>query len=59
MTQQSALAAQKANHILGCIKSSVASRSRAVILPLCSAETPPGVLCPALEHKYMELLEPV
>jgi len=37
MTWQCVLAAHKANHILGCIKSSVASRSREVILPLCSA----------------------
>jgi len=36
VTQQRALAAQAANHILGCIKSSVASRVREVILPLCS-----------------------
>jgi len=48
MSHQCALTAQKANHILGCIKTSVASRSREVILPLCSGETPPGILCPAL-----------
>ncbi|PKU44855.1 rna-directed dna polymerase from mobile element jockey-like [Limosa lapponica baueri] len=32
-----ALAAQKASHILGCIKRSMASRSREVILYLCGA----------------------
>lgn len=37
MTHQCVLAAQKAKHILGCIKSSVASRLREVILSLCSA----------------------
>jgi len=37
MTQLRVLTAQKANCILGCMKSSMDSRSREGILPLCSA----------------------
>jgi len=47
MTWQCALTAQNSKRILGCIRSSVASRSREGIL-LLSGETPPGVLHPAL-----------
>jgi len=36
MSRQCVLAVQKANHILGCTKRSVASRAREVILPLYS-----------------------
>ncbi|GAB0181931.1 hypothetical protein GRJ2_000658400 [Grus japonensis] len=45
MSRQCVLAAQKANHVLGCIKISVTSRSREEILPLYSA-----LLRPHLEY---------
>jgi len=62
ISQQCALIAQKANHVLGCIKTSVASRSREVILGLCSALVRPHLdtciqLWSPQHRKDMDLLE--
>ncbi|GAB0183345.1 mitochondrial enolase superfamily member 1 [Grus japonensis] len=64
MSQQCALAAQKASHVLGCIKRGVTSRSREVNLPLYSALVRPHLeYCVQLwgpqYRRDMELLEQV
>jgi len=62
MSQQCALAAQKANHILGCIKRSAASRSREGTLTLCSSLVRPHLeswvqFWSPQHRKDMDLLE--
>jgi len=64
MTRQCALTAQKASRILGCIKSSIASRSREGILPLYSTLVRPHLdyyiqLWGLIHKKDMDLLQRV
>lgn len=61
-SQHSALAAKKAEGLLGCIRQSIANRSREVILPLSTGEATLGVLAPVLGSQYnrdMDILERV
>ena len=62
IVQQCALAAQKANRILDCIKRSMASRSRESVLPLYSALVRPHLeyciqIWSSQYRRYMDLLE--
>ncbi|PKU38363.1 hypothetical protein llap_11334 [Limosa lapponica baueri] len=64
MGRQSVLAAQKANHILGCIKRSMARRLREGIMPLYSALVRLHLeyciqLWSPQHKKHMDLLEQV
>jgi len=60
MSQQYVLSAQKANCILGCIKSSMDIRSGGDPVPvLCAGEISPGGLCPDVESSVQDRCEPV
>jgi len=55
MSQQCSITALKDNHIIGCIKSSLASR---VGKGICPSEISPGVLHPDVESSLQERCEP-
>ncbi|PKU39422.1 pol- hypothetical protein [Limosa lapponica baueri] len=64
MSQECLLAAQKTNHILGCIQRSLASRSREVILPLYFTLVRPHLqyciqLCISQHKKHTDPFEQV
>ena len=53
-SNQCTLTAQKASYILDCIKRSIVSSVREVMMLLCAGETSPGVLCPGVESSVQE-----
>lgn len=53
MSQQYVLASNKEYAILGCLRQSIATKSRKVMLPHCSALVK-GVLCPALSSSVQD-----